>query len=79
MNKDLFHVVAPSRAPGHIVIGGRLHHVPANTYQVISLRATGARHAAGARFGEVVYERRDVPAAWTAPGAWCAPDRRGRS
>lgn len=72
-NKDLYHVVTPSPAPGHVVIGGRLHWVPARTYQVISLRATGARHAAGARFGAVVYERREVPEAWLTPGAWRAP------
>ena len=61
MNKDLFQVVRPAPVGGHIVIGGRVHWVPAATYQVISLRATGATHAAGARFGEVVYTRPAMP------------------
>ena len=57
MNKDLFHVVTPAPVAGYIVIGGKLRLVPANTMQVISLRATGAKHAHGAKFGEVVYSR----------------------
>ena len=61
MDKDLFHVVTPSPIAGWIVIGGKLHRVPADTLQVISLRATGAAHANGARFGEVVYQRKIAP------------------
>lgn len=56
MNKDLFHVVRPASVAGYIEVGGRLHLVPANMLQIISLRATGALHAKGAKFGEVVYE-----------------------
>lgn len=57
VNKDLFHVVRPASVASFIVIGGQLRIIPANTLQVISLRATGARHADGAKFGEVVYEQ----------------------
>ncbi len=61
MDKDLFHVVRPAPVRAPIVIGGHLHWVPANTYQVISLRATGARAACGVPFGTVVYERPALP------------------